>query len=124
MRMRTGLAVASVGLLVGVAAPAVSAQSPVGDSVTGSAADCDEVIGDVCFHPTSVDLDARSGPSGENPTGTGAWQRIVGSNFSLGDAGTVSCLAVAGNTAIVGFASVPGFIRTLVRVTDGGSSPG
>jgi hypothetical protein len=125
MWMRTPLAFWAAGLLAGVAAPAVSAQSPGGDSVTGSAEDCSEVVDpDVCFHPTSVDLNARSGPSGENSTGTGAWERVVGSGASLGDAGTVSCLAVSGHTAIVGFSSVPGFIRTLVRVTDGGSSPG
>jgi hypothetical protein len=77
-----------------------------------------------CFHPTFVDLEAHSGPSGENPSGTAAWQTTIGSNTSLGDGGAVSCLAVSGHTAVIGFSSVPGFIRSLVRVTDSGSSPG
>jgi hypothetical protein len=49
--------------------------------------------------------------------------KTVGSNTFLGDQGPVSCLAVSGNTAIIGFRGAPNG-STLVRVLDGGSAPG
>ena len=53
------------------------------------------------LNPTIVDLDASSGPSGQNPTGT------VSFHFGGGNGadwhGDVSCLSVSGNTAIIGF---------------------
>ena len=53
------------------------------------------------LNPTGVDLDASSGPSGEDPTGT------VKFHFGGGNGATrhgdVSCLSVSGNTAIIGF---------------------
>jgi hypothetical protein len=77
------------------------AQMPSGDSVTANAtlyldetAAPDLVVG-------SLRVDARSGPSGENPSGT------VGFHFGGGAGpdtfGTVTCLAVNGTKAAVGF---------------------
>jgi hypothetical protein len=123
MRARASLAAAWIGLAVAVAAPAALAQTPTEDSVTGSATDCDDFVSELCFHPTSVKLDARSGPNGENPGGTAEWETVIGSNASLGDGGPVSCLAVSGSTAIIGFRSGLN-TRSLIRVTDGGNSPG
>jgi hypothetical protein len=123
MKTRFLLAITAVGLGAAVAVPPVAAEAPGQDSVTGRATDCLSFdLG--CFHPTFVDLDAHSGPSGENPSGTAAWQSTVGTNTFVGAEGAVSCLAVSGHTAIIGFNGVPRFFRTLVRVTDGGSSPG
>jgi hypothetical protein len=116
-------ALVAVTLVVGAAvvAPAASAQSPAGDSVTGSASTCD--LPPICFHPLSVNLDAHSGANGESPTGTAEWRKIAGTFFILGAAGPVKCLAVSGKTAIIGFSS-PETGRNLVRVSDGGSAQG
>ena len=124
--MRASWRLAAVGLTtatIGLLPSGASAQAPTHDSVSGRATDCALLVGSDCFIPTFVDIDARSGPSGENPGGTAAWQTRVGAQ-SLGDSGPVTCLAVSGKTAIVGFSGIRPFGRTLVRVIDGGSSPG
>jgi hypothetical protein len=72
-----------------------------------------------CFHYTFLNLDAHSGPSGENPVGTGQWG-IIQSLATFTISGSVTCVAVSGKVAIVGFTESPGFDRTLVRVSDRG----
>src|SRR4051794_25519041 len=120
MRMCVLVGIAMVVAMVAV--PAASAQTPVGDSVTGQI--CDLVFpGEPCGLATFFEADARSGPSGENPAGTAAWGTRAGTQL-FGDSGPVSCLAVSRNTAIVGFSGLRPFGRTLVRVIDGGGSPG
>jgi hypothetical protein len=105
------------------AAPVVAAQA-TGDSVTGSASDCLEpFIDDLCPRNITVQFDAHSGPSGENPTGTAGFRALIGSNTFVEDRGPVSCLAVSGKTAVIGYSSGPN-ARNLIRVTDGGSAPG
>jgi hypothetical protein len=80
------LAVAGMGAAIGL--PGVSsAQVPAGDSVTGSGTS--SIPG--CNGP--VQVDAHSGPSGENPTG----QVDCGTLFS----GPVTCLNVNGNVALL-----------------------
>jgi hypothetical protein len=118
-----GLVVLALATVVAtVAVPAASAQTPAGDSVTGKI--CDLVFGsEPCELATFFEADARSGPSGENPAGTAAWGTRAGTQ-RFGDSGPVSCLAVSGNTAIVGFSGLRPFGRTLVRVIDGGGTPG
>ena len=59
--MRMLLAVLAVGAVGMVLVPAAVAQTPVGDSVTGSG------NSSVCGGP--FEIDAHSRPSGENPTG-------------------------------------------------------
>jgi hypothetical protein len=103
--------------------PPASAQNATGDSVTGMAVDCLPPVIDPCLHPISVTLDAHSAPRGENPTGTADMKATFGSNAFIEEQGPVSCLAVAGKTAIIGYQSSPDE-RTLIRVVDGGSAPG
>jgi hypothetical protein len=67
------------------AASEAQAQTPAGDSVTGS--------GTVAPGVVRFSFDAHSGPSGENPTGTAS---IGGPNIV---GGPVTCLVVSGNTA-------------------------
>ena len=96
------LAVAGVG--AAIVLPGVSsAQVPAGDSVIGSGTSsipgCDG----------SVQVDARSGPTGENPTG----QVDCGTLFS----GPVTCLNVNGNVALLTVQSST-FGPVGVRITD------
>ena len=72
-------------------AESVAAQSVGIDSVTVTGAS-GNLFSDIA-------ISAQSGPSGENPTGT-VFFRILG-YFS--SAGTVSCLAVSGDTAVLSY---------------------
>jgi hypothetical protein len=100
-----------------VAAP-VYAQAPVQDSVTGQL--FSEQVGLIFV------VDGRSGPSGENPTGTVGWS--IGGGLGPGWGGTVTCLAVSDRAAVIGFSGThnPGFdeplhpVAGLIRVVDGG----
>jgi hypothetical protein len=91
-------------------APHASAQVPAQDSVTGGGL----IVG------ASFGVDARSGPSGENPTGTA----IVRSSPILGlrAEGPVTCLNVTGNRAVIGFANTLGDaisgVGGFIEVTD------
>ena len=86
------------------------------DTVTGRAG---QFCGGFC-----VSIDARSGPSGEDPTGTIGWHTGGG----LGDdwSGDVTCLSVTGSSAVIGFSGVHLRLRIravgagLVQVTDNG----
>jgi hypothetical protein len=103
-RLVVTLVVAGVVL---VRPAAAAAQAPVGDSVTGSG-----VAGTFWGQ---FEIDASSGPSGENPTGqvrTRALNGLV--------SGPVTCLAVRGNIATLNIEAVdtPGTVVTL-EVTDG-----
>jgi hypothetical protein len=96
------LAVAGVG--VAIALPGVSsAQLPAGDSVTGSG------TSSIPGCNGSVQVDAHSGPNGENPTG----QVDCGTLFS----GPVTCLSVNGNVALLTVQSTL-FGAVGVRITD------
>ena len=102
MRRRVSLAAA---LVVGaaLAIPATSgAQTPTQDSV--------EATGQTNFGQIAVS--ARSGPSGENPSGTVTF---------VGSTGPVTCLTVSGDTAFVGFTN-PGFGSSplTAKLVDGG----
>jgi hypothetical protein len=93
---------------------AASAQAPAGDSVTGTLFD---------IRMLAVTLDVRSGPAGENPTGTAGWHS--GGGFGPTWRVDVTCLAVDGKTAVFGFsgsfvAISGGPVAGLARVTDGG----
>jgi hypothetical protein len=108
--------VAAVAVMLTVAPPA-GAQAPAGDSVVGQ-----------LFDPAGafVLVDARSGPFGENPTGTAQWS--IGGPGGFGWVVGVTCLAVSDNTAVIGFSGThnPGFeqplrpVAGLIRVVDGG----
>jgi hypothetical protein len=128
--MTAALAVVAASALGG---PAVGeAQTAAQDSVGGSARQCIPVD---CRSPSFISLsaDARSGPSGENPTGTMVWderQAFIGGLF-LHSETQVSCLSVSGHVAIIGvggtrsftgsFGTISGIsIAGLIRVTDRG----
>lgn len=101
-------------------------QTPAGDSVTGGAHDCVQVVNGFC-EDHSVGLDAHSGPDGENPTGTMSYGFGFGSPGSTGfGQGQVTCLSVAGNVATIGFTGrefdefLELFVSGWVTVKDGG----
>jgi hypothetical protein len=75
-------------VLATVLTPSATAQSPTQDTVVGSGA---------TFLFSIIEVDARSDPSGANPTGQ------VFLQFTAGFGGPVTCLAVSGNRALVGF---------------------
>jgi hypothetical protein len=79
------VASAVAGLLV---VPGAAAQAPTGDFVTGTGAN---------FFFSDIQVDAHSDPKGGNPTGR------VSLQTSIGVAGPVTCLAVSGNRALIGF---------------------
>jgi len=98
---RTALLVA-LGVLFGTWVPAAHGQVPNGDSVVGR--------GQTFPLPPqslqhSFDLEARSGPSGEDPSGyvTVEIGYPLSSGVSLHTEGPVRCLNVSGNRAVVGF---------------------
>ena len=81
------------------------------------------------FNPTFVNVQATSGLSGQNPTGT------LRFHFGGGNGpdwhGEVSCLSVHANTAIIGFGegdfhdlSETYWVTGLVRIVDNGPGPG
>ena len=88
-----------------IAAPAPPAQ-PLQDSVTGRALTVEGV---------DFEITARSGPSGENPTGQVTFQS--GGSASTG---AVKCLTVRGNVALLKAEFVSAGVVTLVslRITD------
>jgi hypothetical protein len=102
------MAVAVAGLaLPGIA----SAQAPTEDSVTGS--------GSAAVLFDSFQIEARSGPSGENPRGQMSFESVVAGSFS----GTVTCLAVDGTVARFNIQTSAGDVIA-IRVTDDSSSGG
>jgi hypothetical protein len=83
-------------IMVGaLAVPSPSLSAPLQDSVTGSLA-----LGFGAFPFFSVS--AHSGPSGEAPTGTLTYNTFTPSNSTDFQSSAISCLAVTGNTAVVG----------------------
>jgi hypothetical protein len=114
--MRTIVA-ASIGMaLAALVASTAIAQVPAQDSVTGSFTTGNDRAEFV------FTFDVRSGPSGENPTGT-----VGVHSIGAGDLGTfaVSCLGVSGNRATVVaplLAPPPGPAAIVIHVEDNGSS--
>lgn len=105
---RAVLSCAVIAVLVALPSPAQAASA--GDSVvlTGAPADAPAFF-------TLFTLEARSGPSGENPTGQVRFDAFGG---SLHLNGPVTCLAVTGNTAIIGFHDEPANATVTLRVVD------
>ena len=104
--MTRSLPVALIVAVASLASTGVSgAQTPAQDSVTGSGES--NIPG--CSGP--FEINAQSGPSGENPTG----QVNCGTLFS----GPVTCLNVSGNVALLTVQDSV-FGQVGVRITDGG----
>jgi len=107
--MRTGL----VGLVVAaalVAAPAAVAQAPAGDSITGT--------GTTGNFFGQFDIDVRSGPAGQNPTGQASFQSVIGQI-----AGPATCLAVNGNVGVVNLLT-PQYGIVTFQITDNAGTGG
>ena len=98
MRMVLLLAATAFAVAVVLAPPAV-AQEPTQDSATGSYAN-------VSLFTLSFEFSARSGPSGEQPAGD--FRLVFGETGFPPDfdiSGTVTCLHVEGNEAVLGIGS-------------------
>jgi hypothetical protein len=88
--MRTAVTIICLAVaLLAATAGAVSAQTPAQDSVVGSGSTSNGFL---------FDIDVRSGPGGENPTGEVSFRFSDGTVFF---AGTVTCLSVEGNFALI-----------------------
>jgi hypothetical protein len=114
-RLAIGLSLAAVLALPGAA----SAQAPTGDSVVGTL---------LAASGEAALIDAHSGPSGENPSGTARFGTPDSTFAPLWEL-DVTCLSVDGHTALIGFsgtvATIFGFgelypTAGLIRVVDGG----
>jgi hypothetical protein len=104
-------AVLTAGIAL-VLASSAAAQAPSGDAVTGGASlflpvscfpvePCDPSVPPVRL--VSIEVDAHSGPSGENPTGTVRWfQDFPQVPISFRSNIEVTCLEVEGNVAVIG----------------------
>jgi hypothetical protein len=102
--MRLRVLIASAVLAVtAVCATSARAQVAAGDSVTGSGLFTTCAPWPDCGGPFlgNFEIDARSGASGENATGT--FTAHLGGGFGFNWTATVSCLAVSGDTAVIGF---------------------
>jgi hypothetical protein len=112
------LVLITLALTVFVLSPATAAaQAPLGDSVVGESFDDRET------EYATFRVDAHSGPAGQNPTGTAYWHVGLASNPQ--HEVDVSCLAVSGNTAVVGYSgrlifSGIHYVAGFLRVVDGG----
>jgi hypothetical protein len=110
--MSKSLPLATVLAIAGVLVmpDASVAQAPSGDSVVGSGTiDLGSAVG--------IEVDARSGPSGENPTGH-VTMTFVGTRLD----GNVTCLIVRDDdSAVLNFVSTTGFLQRMT-ITDGSAS--
>jgi hypothetical protein len=97
--------------LAAVLASSAAAQVPAQDSVSGSG------VARTSGTDTTFDfeIDARSGPSGENPTGQVTFRFTT--DGSIFFSGPVTCLAVNGNFAILSVATLQ-FQAVGLEVTD------
>lgn len=120
-RIRRPLAAIAITALAALVMPGASAaQAPTQDSVTSLAG-----------YPYAFQLDAASGPSGENPVGTVTWH--FGGGLGPTWRGEVTCLSVSGNTAIIGFGNdvfsnllplTVYWVAGWIKVVDLGPGPG
>jgi hypothetical protein len=107
MKLKLILATAIAG--AGLALPSVSGAAPPPpppqqDSVVLTGAPAFVVTPSVFLNSTIFDLNATSGPSGENPSGLVRLDALGG---SIHVGGPVTCLAVNGNTATITFLPQP-----------------
>jgi hypothetical protein len=99
----SAMAVATIGT------PAAGAQAPAGDSISGS--------GTTGNFFGRFQIDVRSGPSGQNPTGEASFGGGVAGAID----GPATCLAVSGNIAVFNL-QTPQFGVVSFEVTDNAGS--
>ena len=110
----------AVGIVGTVAPGFATAQAPGEDFVVAQGK---EATFGLSFR---MDITASSGPSGENPTGRVFFSFAGSVAPAIFPPAEVTCLAVAGNTAIVGFVGTLdsggpiGPVAGVIRLTDGG----
>jgi hypothetical protein len=112
MKLKLILTTAIVG--GALALPSISSAAPpppLQDSVVLTSAPA--VVPAPVFDSTIFALNATSGPSGENPSGLVRFDTVRGI-FHLG--GPVTCLAVNGDTATIGFTSQIDFFGATIIV--------
>ena len=119
-RRLVAAAIAALALLFPAAAAAKPPTSPPRlDTATASG---DNLVTDD-FSSYNIDINAFSGPSGEDPGGQVSFEAGV---LRLAFSGPVSCLEVTGNTAIMRvegpFPERPGFLAFIIRLVDNGGS--
>jgi hypothetical protein len=108
------LLVVAAFVAAAMTSPASSvAQAPTQDSVVGS-------LRERGYHAPFYDIDVRSGPSGENVTGTVTWGEGFFGPFTL----DAVCLSVSGNRATVVATLQGGSDIGAVKVTVVDSPPG
>jgi hypothetical protein len=112
MRSRRWFAVA-----VAIGAPLLtpassSAQVPTEDSVTGAG-----MVSTCGSGPGLLEIDAHSGPSGENPTGD-----TLCTPFPGLPGANVTCLVVQGNVALLSATRPDNSLTVTFRITDNGAS--
>jgi hypothetical protein len=99
--------------------PGTAAAGPAPGLDTATATGDNLVTDD--FSATGIEIEAHSGPAGENPGGSVSFD-VLGGTIPV--AGPVSCLDVSGNTAVMTidgpFPSLPGFTAFLIRIVDNG----
>ena len=116
---RSPFAVLGVALAGALSIPGSAAgQAAAQDSASGSGT---AVPAGVPGAAVGFDLDARSGPSGENATGT-AGVFLISADFVRIE-GTVTCLNVSENRAVIGIDNSLGYagfgMGSFIEVTDG-----
>jgi hypothetical protein len=99
----------AVGAILLVPVGAASAQAPIGDSITGS--------GTTGNFFGRFQIDVRSGPSGQNPTGQASFSDGVIGPID----GPATCLAVSGNVGVVNL-QTPQFGVVSFEITDNAAS--
>jgi hypothetical protein len=132
MRRQLAVAVATAATLGCPAA--VSAQTPSQDSVVGSSHDCTSpgpcpAVPSTITLYTQLTANARSGSTGQGPSGTVRWTDRIAGDFLTTET-HVTCLSVTDHVAIVGVAGTRTSARFgyslavagLVRITDGGGT--
>jgi hypothetical protein len=119
--MRRGTLIVGLGVLLGMFVPAAHGQLPSGDSVVGQGRTIP--FGDMSLVET-FDVEARSGPSGENPSGSVTLEiGFEGLPPFFHFEGPVRCLSVSGNDALVGFELHPpfgAFPGAVIEIEDNG----
>src|SRR4051794_7172799 len=98
--LRLFLSVAVAVVVLAYLPAAGQAQSPAGDTVAGG-------FSDNLTFLRSLGVEAHSGPSGEQPTGTVFWH--FGGGLGPTWSGRITCLSVTGKTAIIGYSGTERF---------------
>jgi hypothetical protein len=114
------LCAGAVLIAAALAVPATAAGSSPGlDTATATGGN---LITDD-FSASDIEVDAHSGPAGENPGGSVSFT-LLGGTYQV--SGPVNCLDVSGNTAVMTidgpFPSLPGFTAFIVKVVDNGGN--